>query len=245
MSTPPGATPRPAMKQIRLADRLAEELLQRIRSEGLQPGDRLPTEAELSTEFGLSRTAVREAMRFLVARGVVDIRAGSGAVVAAIDAESASESLALFLERRPASDYHAIHEVREVLEMRAARCAASRASAGAVKRLQDSHEAMLPLADGSDVDALSRADVEFHARIAAASGNEILWTLLDALGPTLMHPREINFRDAEGRRAALAEHAAIVAAVRDRDPDAAETAMRRHMERGIATYTTLLAREDD
>ncbi len=154
----------------------------------MQPGDRLPTEAELATEFGLSRTSVREAMRFLVARGVVDIRAGSGAVVAAIDAESASESLALFLERRPASDYHAIHEVREVLEMRAARCAASRASTGDVKRLAEVHAAMLPLADGSDWDALSRADIDFHAKIAAASGNEILWTLLDAL----VHPESGN-----------------------------------------------------
>jgi DNA-binding FadR family transcriptional regulator len=137
-----------------------------------------------------------------------------------------------------------MHEVREVLEIRAARCAALRASAGDVERLQAIHDAMTPLAAGTDVEALAQAHIDLHGKTAAASGNEILWTPLEALGPTLVHPREVNFRDEEGRRAALAEHAVIVAAIRDHDADAAEEAMRRHMVRGIATYTALLAQRD-
>jgi GntR family transcriptional regulator, transcriptional repressor for pyruvate dehydrogenase complex len=229
------------MKQIRLSDQLAEALLRRIRSERMRPGDKLPTEAELSSEFGLSRTVVREAMRSLVARGIVDVRAGSGAVVAEVEAEAAAESLALFLEGRPDSDYDAMHEVREALEVRSARCAALRATPADITRLEASHEAMVARIDSPDIEALALADVSFHASLAAASKNEILRTMLDAFRPVLMRPREVNLVEEPARTEAVESHAAILAAVRDRDPEAAEEAMRQHMAYAIETYRRLLA----
>jgi GntR family transcriptional regulator, transcriptional repressor for pyruvate dehydrogenase complex len=229
------------MKQLRLADRVAEDLLQRIRDRTLQPGDRLPTENELCEEFGVSRTVVREATRFLVARGVVEVRAGSGAVVAAIGPASASESLALFLEGLPESDYVAMHEVRDVLEIKSARAAAERASDEDVAAIAACHETMRELIAGDDLEALSQADLAFHARLAAATGNEILVTLLEALGPTLMRPREVNLVDADARAEALQAHDAVLVAVQARDPDAAAAAMSGHMDFVIAHYTSAVA----
>jgi GntR family transcriptional regulator, transcriptional repressor for pyruvate dehydrogenase complex len=229
----------PLMKQERLADRVADELLLRIRDGELEPGERLPTEAELCVEFGVSRTVVREATRFLVARGVVEVRAGSGAMVATIDAGSATDSLALFLEGRPESDYVAMHEVREVLEAKGARAAAERATPDDLALLKERHAAMVALAGADDLDALAHADLAFHAAVAAASHNDILTTLLDALGPTLMRPREVNLVDADARTEALDAHAAILTAIQDRDADAAELAMLAHMRHVIDTYNSL------
>jgi GntR family transcriptional regulator, transcriptional repressor for pyruvate dehydrogenase complex len=228
------------MKSIRLADRVAEALLTRIREDGLAPGDRLPTESELCDEFGVSRTVIREATRFLVARGVVEVRAGSGAVVAAIDSESATENLALFLEGRADAEYGAMHEVREVLEAESARRAAQRASDADLAALAESHRVFESLIDSDDIQALSHADLEFHAKLADASGNEILATLLEALGPTLIKPREVNLVHGPAREEAIRAHGRILAAVQAHDADAAEKAMRAHLSYVVERYAEYL-----
>lgn len=227
------------MKQARLADRVADDLLRRIRAGELARGERLPTEAELCVEFGVSRTVVREATRFLVARGVVAVRAGAGATVATVDSDAATESLALFLEGCPVTEYAAMHEVREVLEVRSARWAAERASADDLTLLAERHEAMVALVDTGDLDGLARADLAFHTALADAAHNDILSTLLEALGPTLMRPREVNLVDAEARAEAIDSHGAILDAVRAGAADRAELAMLAHMRRVIGIYADL------
>lgn len=229
------------LKQARLADWVADELLPRIRDGELGLGERLPTQAELCVEFGVSRTVVREAPRFLVARGIVQVRAGIGAMVATIEAASATESLAMFLEGRPESDYSAMHEVREVLEAEGARCAAERATTDDLARLTAQHADMVALIDSGDLDALARADLRFHAAVAGASHNDILTTLLEALGPTLMRPREVNVVAADARAEAIQAHGDILDAVRAADADTAELAMLAHMRHVIESYAALPA----
>ncbi len=70
-------------REPRLSDKVAELLLETILSPGLQPGDRLPSERELGEQFGVSRTVIREAVRALAAKGVINVRTGSGLRVAA------------------------------------------------------------------------------------------------------------------------------------------------------------------
>ena len=72
-------------------------MLETILSQRLQVGDRLPSERELGEQFGVSRTVVREAVRALVAKGVIEVRSGSGLRVAAVDAAAVSESMSLYL----------------------------------------------------------------------------------------------------------------------------------------------------
>src|ERR671925_600852 len=88
-------------RQPRLSDKVAEMMLNTILSRRLTVGDRLPSERELGEQFGVSRTVVREAVRALVAKGVIEVRSGSGLRVAAVNASTVQESMSLFLRDAP------------------------------------------------------------------------------------------------------------------------------------------------
>src|SRR3989442_2687911 len=115
-------------REPRLSDKVAELLLETILSPDLQPGDRLPSERELGEQFGVSRTVIREAVRALAAKGVIDVRTGSGLRVAAVDSATVSESMSLFMRGSTTLDYPKVHEVRAMLEVEIAGLAAERAS---------------------------------------------------------------------------------------------------------------------
>ena len=80
-------------REPRLSDKVADMMLETILSKRLEVGDKLPSERELGEQFGVSRTVVREAVRALVAKGVIEVRSGSGLRVAAVDAAAVSESI--------------------------------------------------------------------------------------------------------------------------------------------------------
>jgi DNA-binding FadR family transcriptional regulator len=224
------------VKSVRLADQVADALLGEIRREALPAGYQLPSEREIGERYGVSRTVVREATRLLLARGVVAVGAGRGLVVAEVDPARASESLSLFLEGRPSLDYASVHEIREVLEVEAARRAAIRATDEGLVVLRAACEAMSAMADSGDVEALSLADVEFHRRLADATGNEIFGVLLDAIAPTLLEPRRTNLASSDGVDEALRGHAEILRSVEAHDADGAADAMRRHLSHVVERW---------
>src|SRR3989442_9857964 len=115
-------------REPRLSDKVADLLLETIVVRRLAPGERLPSERELGEQFGVSRTVIREAVRALAAKGVIDVRTGSGLRVAAVDSSNVSESMSLFLRGSSTLDYPRVHEVRAMLEVEVAGLAADRAT---------------------------------------------------------------------------------------------------------------------
>jgi len=97
-----------------LSDRVATSMLETILSSDMQVGDRLPSERELGDQFGVSRTVVREAVRALVAKGVIEVRRGTGLQVAAVNQSAVNETMSLYL-RASRLDFERVHEVRQVL----------------------------------------------------------------------------------------------------------------------------------
>src|SRR5687768_18134604 len=110
-------------REPRLSDKVADMMLETILSRRLEVGDRLPSERELGEQFGVSRTVVREAVRALVAKGVIEVRSGSGLRVAAVDAAAVTESMSLYM-RGGTLDFEKVHEVRALLEVHIAGIAA-------------------------------------------------------------------------------------------------------------------------
>lgn len=220
-----------------LADQVADHLLHRIIGEKMEPGDKFPSERQLTEEFGVSRTVVREAIRLLSARGVVASRSGSGITVAAVNPETVSETISLFL-RGGLEDYRAVHEVREMLEVNDARLAAQRATPAALTALRTAHEAMVRFAeDPEDIEHLSLADIEFHRALARATANPLYVILLDAIGASLVQVRRANLIITEGLDEALAAHGAVLEAVERGDVHGAEDAMRAHLKAVIETWS--------
>jgi GntR family transcriptional repressor for pyruvate dehydrogenase complex len=225
----------------RLSDRVADALLEHILAADLQPGDRLPTEAELGRQFEVSRTVIREAVRSLAARGVVDVRPGAGLTVARVDASLASESLRLVVRGSTGLTYDRVHEVRRTLEVELARLAAERCTDDDVAELERIHAAQVAAYD--DIPRAARIDVLFHRMIAAMTRNELFVIMLDSLSDVMLQVRLQAMPMPGDREDGFVEHQAIIDAMKRRDPIAARRAMSDHLAsalRGFRAHDRLL-----
>jgi GntR family transcriptional repressor for pyruvate dehydrogenase complex len=220
-------------REPRLSDKVADMMLQTILSKRLRVGDRLPSERELGEQFGVSRTVVREAVRALVAKGIIESRSGSGLRVAAVDASAVSESMSLYL-RGGDFEFENVHEVRAVLETHIAGLAAERATDDDIARIRVVHDRMVAEAAARDIDAAARDDLEFHRLVAIATHNELYLVLLDSIGTALIDIRRENLGSGSAPMT-LDQHAAVLEAIAAHDPAAARSAMAAHLD-GVARF---------
>jgi len=237
MNAPGMALPPQPMSVNRLSDRLALLLEGQIDSGELQPGDRLPTEAQLSQAHGVSRSVVREAMHQLRSRGLLRSRQGSGVFV---DAAALSQPL-VFDSRVLTSMTSVVQvvEVRRALEGEIAALAAERATRVQIRGLKDAF-AKLDVATAAGADGVAE-DLVFHRRIAEATGNPQFGLLLGFLEQYLREAMRVT-RGNEARRtdfanAVRAEHADIVAAIAAHDIDGARRMAVRHMQHAAERLT--------
>ena len=215
----------------RLSDRLALRLGEQIASGSLRPGDRLPTEQQLASVHGVSRTVVREAVHQLKSRALVRSRQGSGVYVAA-----PPEHHPLAFDPSVLGSVQAVvHvvEVRRVLEAEIAALAAQRATRLQIAALRRALKAIdSAAADGHDGVA---EDLAFHRAIGVCTGNPQFTLLLGFLEQYLRAGMRIT-RGNEARRADFmdevrGEHRAIVDAIAAHDAPAARRPATEHMVR--------------
>jgi DNA-binding FadR family transcriptional regulator len=202
-----------------VTDEAIERIKAMIVSGALRPGDRLPKESLLAAELGLSRNSLREAVRALSLIRILDVRQGDGTYVTSLDPQLLLEAMSFVV------DFHRDDTVLEFLAVR--RILEPAATALACARLTDAEldvleEQLAALGSAPSVDELVAADLEFHRTVVRASGNSVLCSLLDGLsGPATRARvwRGLTREDALART--LSEHRAILAALRDRDAEAA------------------------
>lgn len=199
-------------------DAVRNSLKQAIESGALGVGDKLPTEAELSRAYSVSRPVVREALESLRVLGLVETRAGRGTFVLASQVKTP-----LLLGE---CSTHDLYQVRLYLEVPAARLCATRRSdddVAEMDRLVEEHRAV------TDVRAMADVDIAFHLAIARASRNPLLPQLIGHLRQSLEGQTfAINARAGRLRRA-IDEHAAVLEAIRAGDAEGAARAMERHL----------------
>lgn len=227
-------------RSVTLVHHVTGQIEHLIEAGQLQPGDRLAPERELARQFGVSRTVVREAVRSLVARGLLEVRPGSGTVISSPSANSVARSLALFLRAgRPEFDCEKVMELRRVLEIANANLAAQR-------RTQDDLQAMESIlreenAMSDDRYRFAEYDVAFHAAVAHATHNELFELMLDSIADILLTWREVTF-DVPGTPArALMHHRAVYEQIKSGNADAAREAMRNHLVESEDTMRRALA----
>ncbi|WP_330176637.1 FadR family transcriptional regulator [Streptomyces sp. NBC_01498] len=204
-----------------VTDEAIEKIKGMIVSGALRPGDRLPKESELAAELGLSRNSLREAVRALSLIRILDVRQGDGTYVTSLDPQLLLEALSFVVDFHRDDTVLEFLAVRRILEPAATAMAASRIREAELEALGAQLDA---LGAEPSVEELVAADLEFHRGIVQASGNSVLCSLLDGLsGPTTRARvwRGLTQEDAVSRT--LHEHRAILAALRDRDPEAARS----------------------
>ncbi|WP_326525738.1 FadR/GntR family transcriptional regulator [Sphingomonas sp.] len=227
-------------KAASLADDLVARFEERIDRGAMPPGSRFPTEREITEDFGVSRTVVREAFARLAARGLLVSRRGSGAYVA--DGARFRAFQVTAEEVAEIDDVLRLLEMRIALEVEMAGLAAERRTDSDLAAIR---AALAAMDDSRDVDASIAADAAFHAAIARATGNDYYVRFTDFLGVRLVPSRRLYLHandPATHRRYARAinrDHEAIHAAILARDPAAARRAARRHMTTSLKRYRAL------
>lgn len=215
-------------RDLRLSDKVEDSMVQTILSRGLKPGDRLPSERELGDQFGVSRTVIREAVRSLAAKGLIEVRTGSGLRVARLDPSTVSQSMNFLLRGNGGLDYEKVHEVRSMLEEHVAGLAAERARDEDIERLRAICDHMAAVLD--DPEAASRADVEFHRAIAQMTYNELYTILIDTIGDVMLEVRRQTMNMPGRASNALRAHRRILSKIAARDPAGARKAMKAHLD---------------
>lgn len=169
-----------------ITDEAIEKIKQMIISGELRPGDRLPKEVELAAALGLSRNSLREAVRALSLVRILDVRQGDGTYVTSLEPRMLLEGLSFIVDLHHDSTVLEFFEVRRILEPAATAMAATRIAAAEVTDLR---EHLGKITAGSSVEELVANDIEFHRRIAEASGNSVLVSLLNSLSGSTLRGR--------------------------------------------------------
>lgn len=219
------------IQRKKLYEEVAERLQHTIVSGALHPGDRLPTEQRLSEQFGVSRTAVREAVKALAERGLVSVRQGQGTFVVHPSSHRASEFLTMFLQLTNRNISELI-EARRAIEVEAAALAAVRRTKEDLEGIARCLDAMKYIRSSATADAETfvEADVQFHLHIARATRNQIFTFMLAVLRDLLRENVRQALRAPQTRVRALEEHEKVFRAIKSGDSERARTAMTRHLE---------------
>lgn len=232
----------PVAVRRRLADEVSERLTGWILDETLPPGGMLPTEGELATRFGVSRTVIREAIRSLASYRLVRIRHGVGSFVNPREAWDVSSALQLFIR----SDRDGLLrwlEVRQVLEVGIARRAATRVTPeelDALITLVQTMRDQLSHLPGEFIDV----DYRFHLAIARATRNPSLEMMLAPILRPLHGRMQETLQIPVTAQQAVVEHEHIVAALRAGHAEEAATAMATHLERVSDEIRLLIADQE-
>jgi GntR family galactonate operon transcriptional repressor len=213
----------------RKADGVLDKLGQRIVTGRYAAGERLPTEEELTRELGVSRPSVREGLKALARKGLVESRTRRGTIALGKEHWDVLDRDVLEWMALAPPDHEfliGLVEARTIFEPAAARLAANRATPAQILQIERAFQGMVSTLP-NDVDACCLHDLAFHEGIIAAAGNVLVSRLAMAIRTALLTLFRVSADARESYESSLAEHGAVAAAIRERDPEEAERAMRQ------------------
>ena len=215
------------VRSSRLYEQIVQQVEESIHKGAMKPGDQLPPERELAEQFGVSRTAVREAVKALREKGLVEAYHGRGTFITDGTSYSMRQALDRMLKVGQTEGSGFLAEVREILEPEIAAMAAMRCDA---EDLASMHE-QVGIMDHArkDPDAFIEADLDFHLVLAEAAANPIILSLIDSIVGLLREQRMGIFQVEGGPDRGQYHHKRILEAIVHKDPVGAREAMKAHL----------------
>src|ERR1700722_15171636 len=235
-SRPVGFAPRSAggnavyklVRTSRLYEQIVQQIEDSILKGTLKAGDQLPAERDLAQRFGVSRTAVREAVKALREKGLVEAYSGRGTFITDGTSQAMRQSLDLVAKiGQPEGSTH-LAEVRAILEPEIAALAAIRAQESDLATMRDA-VAIMDHA-GQDPDAYIEADLDFHLALAEGAANPLILSLIDSIVGLLREQRLRIFKVPGGPERGQVHHKRILDAMERRDAADARSAMKAHLQ---------------
>lgn len=220
----------------KLYEEIVSQLMERIQEGTLRPGDRLAPERALAEELGVSRTAIREALRAMEMMGYVESRVGEGTYIRMPSISDIVDPFSAMLAQNRQLGYDLI-ELRLILETEIAALAARRRTEEQIHELERTLSTMeSDLASGG---IGLQADEDFHTILASATGNEALSSMLGVCADMLSRTRPVTQSMKGVPAITLSDHAAICDAIRRQDEKAARRLMRAHLKRAMRNLTKI------
>jgi DNA-binding FadR family transcriptional regulator len=214
----------------RLYEQIVSQIEQRIEKGDLKVGDQLPSERELAEQLAVSRTAVREAVKALREKGLVEILAGRGTFITNGTTDKIRNSLGLLMKFGTINGDAYLVEVREILEPEIAAIAATRITDEYIVAMQDAVNIMEVATASKDSETFVEADLDFHLALAEATQNPIIPALMDSVIDLLREQRKRTGNVSGGLARGQHHHKLILDAVTKRDSQAARQAMCDHLQ---------------
>lgn len=216
-----------AIQSSRIYEQIVQQIEDSIRNGELREGAQLPAERDLAKQFGVSRTAVREAMKALQEKGLVDALPGRGTFVTSATSNPMRRSLDGIIKSGDRDSLNYLAEVREILEPEIAALAALRATGQDITAMR---EAIFVMDNaGWEAERYIEADLDFHLALAEAAGNPIVLSLLDSIVGVLREQRLKIFHVTGGPERGQRHHRLILEAIKRHDPQAARAEMQAHL----------------
>ncbi len=212
----------------RLYERIVSQIEQRIAAGDLKSGDQLPSENELAKQFAVSRTAVREAIKALREKRLVEVRPGKGTFITNGTPDAVRHSLGLMMKFGQSNGAANLVEVREILEPEIAALAATRITDEYIAAMREAVETMDTALD--DAERFVEADLDFHLALAEATQNPLIPLLMDSIIDLLREERKRTGLVTGGLQRGQSHHKKILQAVIRRDVRAARKSMQDHLE---------------
>jgi GntR family transcriptional repressor for pyruvate dehydrogenase complex len=215
------------VRPSRLYEQIVQQIEDSIHQGKLKPGDQLGAERELAEQFGVSRTAVREAVKTLSEKGLVEAYSGRGTFVTVDKSQAIRHSISSLMQSSDTQTAGFVAEIREILEPEFTALAATRIEEHELKMMRDAVVVM----DRSlkDPEAFIEADLDFHLALAEAASNPFILSLLDSIVGTLREQRIAVFNKPGGPERGQVHHKLILEAIENRSPIKARAAMRAHL----------------
>jgi GntR family transcriptional repressor for pyruvate dehydrogenase complex len=220
---------------VRIFEQAVEQIRELISSGALAVGEKLPAEAELSRQLGVSRSSVREALRVLEAEGLIEIRRGSGAFISTRPARDGRQGELLHWLAEREETFEQVIEVRETIEALTASLAAKVMSVEDLDELRTILEQQASLCkqldsdENTGFDTLAKLDAQFHLAVSAASGNDIAHEIISHLIPAFNEGNQAMLYLGRRAKNMLTEHRQILEALEAHDANAAAFSMCAHI----------------
>ena len=226
---PVGETPvYKVVRTSRLYEQIVQQIEESVLNGTLKPGDQLPAERELAQRLGVSRTAVREAVKALREKGLVEAYSGRGTFVTDGTSQAARQSFDLMVKIGQQEGAPHLAELRLILEPGIAALAAVRAKEDDLVALREAVAVMDRAQD--DPEAYIEADLDFHLALAETVANPLILSLIDSIVGLLREQRIKIFNVEGGPQRGQIHHKRILEAMERRDAEMARTSMRAHLE---------------
>jgi GntR family transcriptional repressor for pyruvate dehydrogenase complex len=215
------------IRRSRIYERIVEQIQRLIHDGDLAPGDQLPPERVLAETFQVSRASVREALRALELRGLIEGRQGGGTFVRVLSSDDLIPPMASALLAGAEMDQ--LMEVREMLEPHIAELAALRATPETLAEMEALLERQAARVGRGEIPI--EEDTAFHNALAISTGNGVLLRLLSLMADLLEESRARWFQSPDRPAQSLAGHRRVLDAVRRHDRAGAYAAMADHVRR--------------